>query len=108
MYRGKPLSEYAPWYQAILADDDKVRERIASHKADLACEDHTEAARGTQMIGNIGCKAPFGWARCACGAFKWDSERNWQDMGSEDREKLEEEIEELTEYLREKNGTFEI
>lgn len=99
--RGKDI---ASWYRDMT--EEELRERLQWLRDCLACEDHAEVRRDTFVSKSHGFSE--GFAKCKCGAFKWDSERNWQDMPRDDREKHEEEVFVLTRYFAEQGGIYEI
>lgn len=92
----------ASWYQEILDSEEKTRERLKWLQDCLSCTEHTENTHG------VAARWGLGWSRCKCGAFKWNSDRFWQDMPRDDREKMEAEVQELTELLANKSGAYEI
>lgn len=91
------------WYDDILASEEKTRERLAWLQSLLSCKEHTAVSHGTTT------RDGFGYSTCRCGAHKWDTDRFWSDMPRDDREKMEDEVEEMTTRLAEKfGGTYAI
>lgn len=93
--RGKGI---APWYREMT--DEQLLQRLQELKDFLSCEDHIPVRHLTAQ--------GFGYSKCKCGAYKWDSERSWNEMPRDDREKYEEEIFTLTRYFEELGGVYSI